>query len=111
MRRHPPAAVDLVLVNPPRSLGARIGLHLAERPGEVDGCRARIGENAVCLVQVLPALSRERVPVSGRDPDRRRTADRHRPDRLGDLGGGAALELELVVGQPALVEEHDCAVL
>jgi len=49
----------------------------------------------------------ERVPVGGRDADRRRAAHRQRPDRLGDLGRRAALELDFLGGQPPLVEDDD----
>ena len=59
------------------------------------------------VVQVLPGLGRQREPVRGRDADRRRAANRHLADRLGDLRRGAALELDLLGRQPTLVEEDD----
>ena len=50
---------------------------------------------------------RERVAVGGRDADRRRAADASVADRVRDLRRRAALELDLLVGKPPLVEEDD----
>ena len=55
--------------------------------------------------------ARRRVPVRRCDADRRRSTDRQRADRVGDLGRGAAAQLDLLVRQPALVEHHDRVVL
>ena len=67
---HRDAARDLVLVDPPRALGRRVGPHLVERPAEVDGRRARGGERLVGGVDVLRPASR-RAP--GRTRRRRRS--------------------------------------
>jgi hypothetical protein len=53
----------------------------------------------------------ERVPHRGGNPDGRRPAHRQGADRLGHLGGGAALELDHLGGQAALVEQDDAVVL
>ena len=111
MGGHPPAPLDLVLVDPPRPLGGRIGPQLVERPGEVDGGGTSRGEHAVRLVEVLAPRRGERVAVRRGDADRRRAADGQRPDRRGDLGRGAALELDLLVRQAPLVEEDDAVLL
>src|SRR5438105_2344689 len=59
------------------------------------------------LVGILAARDRERVPVRGSDPDRGRAADGERANRLGDVRGRAADELDLLVGQAPLVEDDD----
>ena len=109
MRAHPPAPIDLGLVQRPRPLRRRIVAHLLERPDEVDGRRPRLGEDAVGGVEVLPALGRQCVAVRGRDPDRRSAAHRERPDRVRDLGRRLAAELDFLVRKPALVEQDDRA--
>ena len=53
----------------------------------------------------------ERVPHRGGDPDRRRAAHGQRADRLGHLGGRAALQLDDLGRQAALVEQDDTVVL
>jgi hypothetical protein len=113
---HPPAPIDLVAVERAGALGEDVGARtersqLRERPGEVDGRRARGEQRPRRLVQVLAARGRERVPVRSRDSDRGRAADRERSNRLGDLRGGAALELDLLGRKAPLVEEDDPVVL
>ena len=49
----------------------------------------------------------ERIAVGSGDADRGRAADREPADRLGDLGGRPAAQLDLLVGQPPLVEQDD----
>ena len=46
-----------------------------------------------------------------RHADRGCSADRHRPDGIGHLRRGPALELDLVVGKTALVEDDHPVVL
>jgi hypothetical protein len=53
----------------------------------------------------------ERVPHRGGDPDSRRPAHGQGADRLGYLGGRAALQLDDLGRQPALVEQDDTVVL
>ena len=48
-------------------------------------------------------------PVRRRDADERSSADREAPDRLGRLDGARALEDDLLVREPALVEERQDA--
>jgi hypothetical protein len=107
MGAHPPAAVDLRLVERARSLRRGIRAHLLERPDEVHGCGTRVREHPVCSVEVLVACRCERIGVCGGDADRRRAANSERPDRVGDLGRGRAPELDFLVRKPALVEEDD----
>ena len=87
MRRHLAAALDLVAVDRLRVLARGIGAHLVERPAEVDGRRPRRAQHALGLDEVLAAGRCEGIAVGGRDADRRRAANDHRPDRIGDLGG------------------------
>jgi hypothetical protein len=82
---------------------------LLKRPDEVHGRRPGFGQDSVGDVEILAALSRERVAVRGSDTDRRRPAHGERPDRLGDLGRRLAAKLELLVRKPALVEQDDRA--
>jgi hypothetical protein len=105
--RHRAAALDLLLVQRPSVFGRRLVAHLFQRPGEVHGRGARTRERRRGRIDVLPALSRERNRVRSGDTDCRRATNRKRPDRLDDFGDRAALELDLLVGQPALVEEDD----
>jgi hypothetical protein len=88
---------------------ARVGgfAHLPERPGEIDRRRPRREEDGSGFLDVLAPLGGERVPVRGRDPDRRGAAHGHRSDGLGDLRGRPAFELDLLVGQAPLVEDDD----
>ena len=106
MLAHPAAALDLFAMDLARPLG-RVGrgAHLAQGPGEVDRRRPRRGEHALGLGEILTAGSGQRVAVGRGDPDRGRAPHGQRPDRLGDLGGRAALELDLLVRQAPLVEE------
>src|SRR4029079_15390728 len=90
-----------------RALGRRIVSKLVERPPQIDGRRARRRQHLVRRVEVLAAPRRERETVGGGDPDRRGAADRDGPDRVGDVLGRYAPQLELLVGQPPLVEEDD----
>ena len=107
VRRHPPAALDLLRVDRARPLGRRVVAHPGERPGEVDGGRPRAREDALGLVEVVSAQRREREPVRGRDPDRGRAAHDHRPDRVGHLRRRRAANVDDLLRQPALVEEND----
>ena len=108
---HAPAALDLVGVDRARVLGRRIAAHLVERPAEIDRRRPRLAQHPIGLGQVLPTRGRERIAVGGGDPDRRRAAHHHRPDRVGHLGRRAALDVDLLERQEALVEEDDAVVL
>jgi len=109
MLAHPAAAVDLVLVDPPRSLrGILIGApHLLDRPREVHRGRARGEQHVRGLGEILTTRIRERVRVCRCDADRRSATDGHDADGLGDLARRAALELDLLVGKPTLVEDDD----
>ena len=104
MGTHAPAAIDLRSVQGAGPLRRGIVAQLLERPDQVDGRRPRLGEDAVGGGEVLPALGRKRIAVRGRDPDRRSTAHRERPDRVRDLGRRLAAELDFLVRKPALVE-------
>ena len=94
VRRHLPAPLDLGDVDRARVLPRRIAAHLVERPSEVDGRRPRGAQDRVGGGQILTARRCEREAVRRGDADRRRTADDHRPDRVGDLGGRAAPHLD-----------------
>ena len=54
-------------------------------------------------------LDCERVAIGRCDADRGRPADGERPDRCCYVSGCAALELDLLVWKPALIEENDAA--
>ena len=101
VRGHRTAAGDLVAMDPARPLGRGVGAHLVERPGEVDGGRARLAQHAVGRLQVLAGRRRERVAVGGGDPDRGRAAHDHRPDRVATSAGRAAFDLDLFAGPEA----------
>ena len=105
VRRHPAAARDLFLVQCACPLGGGISAHLLERPDEVHGRRPRLGEHAVGRIEILPALHGQRVAVRGGDADRRRAAHRERPDRVGDLSGRLAPELDFLVRKPTLIQQ------
>jgi hypothetical protein len=105
---HAAAAIDLLRMYLARAR-ARVGglTNLPDRPGEIDARRPRGEQDGGGFVEILPPLGGKRVPVRGRDPDRRRTAHGHRPDRLRHVAGRPAFELDLLVGQAPLVEEDD----
>jgi len=63
------------------------------------------------LFEIVLARNSERVAVRRRDPDRRCSADRHRANRVGNLGRRTADELDVVVRQPALVEQDNAILL
>jgi hypothetical protein len=109
---HRAAAGDLLVVDLARA-GAGLGRTacLLDGPREVDGGRPRRAKDRGRLVGTLAPLDRERIPVRRRYPDRRRTADCERPDRVGDLGRRAALEVGLLVWESALVEYYDAVAL
>ena len=111
MRGHAPAAVDLARVDRAGMVRRRIVPHLVERPGEVDCGRPRGTEDGVGRSQIVPVYRGECEPVRRRHPDRGSATDDHRPDRLGDLGGGPAAHLDDLVRQPALVEQDDGVLL
>ena len=95
-----------------RALGGRLGAHLVERPAEVDRGRAGTPASVVVgRVDVLAASPPRAQPVRSSDADRRSPAHRKRPDRLRHLGGRAAAQLDLFVGQPPLVEHDDRVIL
>ena len=113
MRRHASAPLDFLAVQLARALG-EISLgapHLADRPRQVH--RRGTGGQQRCrrVFEVLPTRRRERVAVRRGDPDCGGSADGQRADRLRDVGGRAALELDLLVRKPALVEEDDAVAL
>ena len=104
---HRAAAFDLVFVQPAGVRRRGVVPHLRQRPGEVDRSGPRAGERGRGGVDVLAALRGQHEPVGSGDPDRRRAANREPADRGHELGDRRALELDLFVGQPALVEEDD----
>ena len=107
VRRHPPAAIDLLAVECPRTLRRRVVAQLRERPSEVDRGGPRREEGPLREVDVLTPKRCEREAVAGGDTDRGRAPNRHDADRLRDLVRRRARELDLLVGKPALVEEDD----
>ena len=104
---HRVAAFDLLLVERAGVRGSRVVAHLFQRPGEIDCRRPRRGEPRRGDVDILPGLRGQREPVRSRDADGRGTANRHRPDRGGNVRGGLALQFDHVVRQATLVEEDD----
>ena len=54
-----------------------------------------------------PRRAASAMPVGSRDADRGRAAHSERPDRLGHRGDRLTAELDLLVRQPALVEDDD----
>src|SRR5581483_10312550 len=73
------------------------------------GGRPRASEHVVGGVEVVAARRSQRVRVRRGDADRGRPADREVADRVGDLGGAATLELDLLERKAALVENDDPA--
>jgi hypothetical protein len=78
-----------------------------DRVGQVDRRRAR-GSQSRRRALEPPGVSREldRQAVAGCDPDQRRAADAQPPDRLGDGGGAAELELDLAPRERRLVDRQ-----
>ena len=111
VRRHRAAPFDLVGVQHPGPLDCRLLAHLLERPAQVDSGRTRSRQRRRRRVDVLPTLGRERQPVRRCDADRRRAANRKLADRHHELIDRAALQLDLLVRQPTLVEEDDLRAL
>jgi hypothetical protein len=108
MLGHEAAAIDLLPMYLARPRARINGVtRFPDRPGEIDRRRPRGQQEGRGLVEVLPALGGERVPVCGGDADRRRAAHRQRPNRLGNVRGRPAFELDLLVGQAPLVEDDD----
>jgi hypothetical protein len=107
MRRHPPAALDLFLVQRASPVRRRLLSHPRERPREVDRGRPRACEDSLGFEEIVSAHCGERETVGGRDSDRRRSTHGHVPDRVGDLGRRRAAQIDDLVGQASLVEEDD----
>ena len=97
-------------MDPLRALARRVVPHRVERPAEVDRGWPRRGERLDCGVEVLTLLAASAMPYAAATPMRARRAGEH-PDRLGHLHRGKAPELDLRVGQAALVEDDDGVVL
>jgi len=87
--------------------GSRVVPHLLERPREIDRGRTRSGKQRRGFVEVLSKRARERERVGRGDTNRRRASNSQLPDRYDDLRNRPALQLDLFVRQPALVEEDD----
>ena len=87
--------------------GVGLVAHLVERPAQVDRRRPSRGELVVCRVEVLAALGRERVPYAAATPIAGAPRIGSVADRRRDLGRRSRAELDLLVGQPPLVEQHD----
>jgi hypothetical protein len=90
---------------PGRAAGVEAHPHALDRMAQVDRRRPRRQQRLGAGVEVAGAR-RERGPVCRRDPDRRRSPHRHRPDRLGDLRSALAAQPALLAGQPPLVEHE-----
>ena len=109
MGTHALAPVDLAQVQVAGAGRGGIRTHLLERPDEVDCGRTRLGEDAVGGVEVLPTLRRQGVSIRSGDADRGCTANGQRADRVGHLRGGLAAELDLLVREPALIQQDHSA--
>jgi hypothetical protein len=107
MRGHCVAALDLLVVQGARTRGSRVVPHLLEGPRKVDCSGTRSEEQRRGFIDVLPTLRCERESVRRGDADGRCAPNRQLANRAGDLRDRPALELDLFVGQPALVEEDD----
>jgi hypothetical protein len=101
------AALDLLIVQSSSVRGSRIVVHLLERPSEIDRRRTRSCELCSGLVDVFPTLGRKRKCIRSRDADCRRATDRELSNRSYDLGDRPALQLDLFVREPPLVEKDD----
>jgi hypothetical protein len=107
MRGHRAAALDLLTVQPARVRRRRVVAHLGECPREVYRRRPGRSERRGRSVDVIAARRRKRKPVRGRDTDRRGAAHSELANRRDELVNRPALELDLLVGKPTLVEEDD----
>ena len=94
----------------------RNGVHAVQRPEQVhrgrpagaEGCGRRAERIADRLGVIDPSRPRpDHGPVGRRDPDRRRTADPQRPDRLPDRGHVPAVDLDGLGRQSRLVDQAD----
>src|SRR5262245_1148762 len=93
------------------SLRRRVAVQLVEGPGQVDGGRSRRTEYSVGQVEILAVRRSERVPIGGRDTDRRRAADDHGANRVGNLRSRPTLDLDLLQRKAPLIEEDDSIIL
>ena len=112
VRGHAPAALDLLAVE---RACARSGVGSVRICASAQTRLTAVGRDAASTrsasARSSPRERREREPVRRRDADRGRAAHRERADRLDQLGGGAALELDLLVRQAPLVEQDDARAL
>ena len=103
--------------------GAELGFSPMASLRAFDNIQGTPAPKALTLRAVVQAAGHEvvtveqtptRAVVKGRrrgDTDRRRPANHHRPDRLGNLGRGPASHVELLGRKLALVDHHDGVVL
>ena len=108
VRRHRAAALDLVAVELSRGLVRRLGVHLVERPAEVDGGRPRPPQDVVGGLADPPRARRR--ARSRRRPRCRSPAHRERPSSLIAAATSAAVRQTTSTssrGQSTLVEEDD----
>ena len=109
MRAEPPVALHIFGGDVPR-LRPRVVARerTPNAPGEVDRGRARRLQPGSRLVERLPGRGGKRDAHRPGGAERRRAADGERADRLAQLLDRAALELDELVRQPALVDQaHD----
>jgi hypothetical protein len=104
---HGTTAPDFLFVKSACMRRRRVVTHLLKRPHEVDRGRTGSNEPRGGFIEVLPTCCRQRERVSRGDANRGRAANRQLANRVDDVRHGAALELDLFVRQPALVEEDD----
>ena len=104
---HGTTTPDFLFMKSPCMRRRRVVTHLLHRPHEVDRGRTRSDELRGGFIEVLPTCCRQRERVRSGDANRGRAANRQLANRLHDVRHRAALELDLFVRQPALVEEDD----
>ena len=96
------------------------GQHAVHGPLDRDGGRSGVDQGVGGPAQDRPprvglrelrAASRQGKAGGGDLAERRRAAHDHLPDRLGHVAGRFADDLDQLVGEPALVDEHEAILL
>jgi hypothetical protein len=104
---HGTTTPDFLFMESPCMRRRRVVTHLLQRPHEVDRGRTGSDELRGGFIEVLPTCCSQRKRIGRGDANRGRAANRQLANRLHNVRHGTALELDLFVRQPALVEEDD----
>jgi hypothetical protein len=104
---HGTTTPDFLFMESPCMRRRRVVTHLLQRPHEVDRGRTGSDELRGGFIEVIPTCCSQRKRIGRGNANRGRAANRQLANRLHNVRHGPALELDLFVRQPALVEEDD----